>query len=184
MSESRQPRDLARAWWYRYGPKGKNADTGAFARLRRTTNIVDALIEPVTVELVRDLAPSRHPEDVRRAAELATLLAHVRSDDKAPVASRLRGRGDGQPPMSPLRFQKLMKARPGEERLILFRRAVGLLGGRANLRDLAEAWLYFDHPSTGQTLQVNWLLRYAGAARDETANVIPPQHPTEENDTA
>ena len=162
----------ASVWWNEFRPRRADeatdpsrarADAGAFARLRRKQNAIDALIEPLTVSLIRRIGVFEQDEEaVCRAAELAVLLAHVRQDDNEPVAARLRGPNADTPVMSPLRFQRLLYAEAGSERLTAFRRAVAMLGGRANVHDLANAYLNFDAPKAGQAIRVRWLLAYAG----------------------
>ena len=151
-------------WWADFKHGGPREDAGAFARLRRAEDAVDALIEPVVVDLVKRVG-FRDENRICTVAELAALLAHVREDDSAPVARSLRGPKFDQPVMTPIRFQRLLQTEAGAERLTAFRRAVAQLGGRANVADLARAYLDLDHPKYGRRVRVRWLLEYA----DETA---------------
>ena len=120
-----------------------SGDRAALARLRRASNPLAAAAEPATLDLYRKLDPvpggagwEAISDDLARVAVLASVLAHVREDDK-----KLVGRALGPPPgagpeeavLKSLRMRRLMAARGNEEIGTAFRRAVALLDGRANV---------------------------------------------------
>lgn len=185
MVNSDSKKEVALAWWRRFGPANPEADSGAFARLRRASDVVDSLLEPVSIALVQQIATVGREAEIQRVAELAVLLSHIRTNEGAPMASRLGGRASQKAPMSSLRFQKMMKSPPGIERLTHFRRAIALLGNKASVRDLSEAWLYFDHPTQGEALRIDWLLRYAGAnSLDVNSELTAPDDQMETGEDA
>ena len=167
-------------WWADFKHGGPREDAGAFARLRRSEDALDALIEPVAVDLVKRVG-LRDEERICVVAELASLLAHVRENDSASVARSLRGPKFDQPVMTPIRFQRLLQAEAGAARLTAFRRAVAQLGGRANVKDLVRAYLDLDHPKFGRSLRVRWLLAYADEAAGSDAEPEPASNDHTEN---
>ena len=75
--------------------------------------------------------------------------------------------------MQPARFRRLMLSEPGEELFLGLRRAVAMLSRRVNVRDLADAWLYWDHPTRGDRIRIDWTFGYVGRSdegRDATTD--------------
>lgn len=153
-------------WWrglQAYFPDGRpnpTSDRAALARLRRA-NLVDAMQAPATLALFRALGRTR-PDDLPTVALCAAALAAVRQDDPGANAARQLGAPPGDPAARPvlssLRFRRLIEAADGEERLLSFRRAVALAGGKLNVRELAAACLDWS-----ETRRRIWIFNYYNA---------------------
>jgi CRISPR type I-E-associated protein CasB/Cse2 len=108
---------------------------------------------------------SRHPDSQVRIARLASLLAHIRADNRQQrVAAALRGNDPDRPLMSAIRFRRLLLSESGEELFTGLRRAISMLDHRADVRDIAHTWLYWDHPELGEKVRIKWALTYAGGS--------------------
>lgn len=99
---------------------------------------------------------------------LAAVLAHVRDDDpkKTRIATAIGSprAGEGSTALiTPLRFKRLITARDPEDLLIVFRRAVAILGRRANVKDLARALLTFTDNRLGVVARTRFAFEYHGA---------------------
>lgn len=180
----------AAAWWRRLQPGGRRegarGDRAALARLRRAT-LPEAMTDPATIELFR-LLGERRAEALPEVALCAAVLAHVREDlpNRSPGAMLGAKSGADRPLMSPIRFQRLIRAAAPEERLVQFRRAVALAGGRMNVREMAAACLDWSSRRRRQ-----WVLDYfdyffapgsSAAAGRETAGDAEPPPGTEDSD--
>ena len=145
---------IAAARWWRglqpyteTGQRNPTADRAALARLRRA-DLLSAMTDPATFGLFRDLGRHR-PEDLPDVALCAAILAGVRDELPPPRQREHPARTLGPPSseavdqavLKPLRFRRLIEADTPEERLILLRRAVALVGGAINVRELAAACL-------------------------------------------
>jgi CRISPR system Cascade subunit CasB len=175
MADETRWNDLAARWWRALQPDEKRPDPSAragnraaLARLRRCSATVEAATIPEALVLAGRLGIT-HGLHARFEGVLLTaiVLAHVREDDRsAPVARQLGGAGpDARAPMSPLRFARLLNAETTEEKLIAFRRAVALLGGTANVPDLARALLNWSEKT-----RIDWAFDYHGAPTGPAAN--------------
>jgi CRISPR system Cascade subunit CasB len=151
---------VAARWWRELQPRpdGSGGDRASLARLRRASTARDAVEEPATLELCRDLGWGWQTLD--RVAVTAAVLAHVREDAQGPpVARQLGVPAPGQPQiMSPLRFLRMMQAETDHERLAAFRRAVALAGGRLNVLDLGQSLLGWNDERKRR-----WLFAYHDA---------------------
>jgi hypothetical protein len=108
--------EVARRWWTSLQPareRGYRGDPGALARLRRAS-LIDAMTEPVTVRLHRELGLAR--QSFSCAALVACVLAHMREDEPRLKVARAAGpRSSGEAGvLSALRFRRLLNLR-GEE---------------------------------------------------------------------
>jgi hypothetical protein len=122
--------EIARRWWTSLQPareRGYRGDPGALARLRRAS-LIDAMTEPVTVRLHRELGLTR--QTFSRAALVACVLAHVREDEPRLKVARAAGpQSSGETGvLSALRFRRLLNMRGEEDCSIAFRRLAALLG--------------------------------------------------------
>src|SRR5262249_53774926 len=87
----------ARAWWdslrphRREGP-GRPGDRPRLARLRRAASIIEAMAEPATADLHRRMGLTSRLHGPQRAALLAAVLAHVRSDNQATTVAGAIGK--------------------------------------------------------------------------------------------
>jgi len=176
------PGDRARAWWRRVCDPA-SGDPGARAQLRRCRSTNDVLAIPAGMNLPRMLGVL--PRDgayvdarFARALDLARVLAHVTEDGGgSPMrevgwptfpGSRREGEMDRGPRLSEARFRRLMQSEGGEDLVAQFTRLIALMGGRANVAALSDAFRWWDHPD-GRTKQ-RWAFEYfnAGAAARST----------------
>lgn len=141
-------------WWKSLQPSddnGQRGDRATLARLKRASSILEVMSEPAAAELYRRIGFKHASTDLPRAALVAAVLAHVRKDDEkhTPFARAIgapRGGEDSQQLVTPLRFKRLVAARDPDDLLIAFRRAVAILGDKANVFDLARTILAFTDP--------------------------------------
>lgn len=154
-------------WWRRYHRehKGEAAD---FARLRRCATPTEALLEPPAVELAARLDASRDKALV--AAAIAVALAHVREDVAGKSLARQLGeKSDDRPQLSPIRFNRLMRADGLDNRLTALRRALAVVKGRADVaklgRDLQRLLGFWGHDDQERAI-LDWTLAYHGAPLD------------------
>ena len=121
-------------WW-----TGLDKDRGARAQLRRCKNLEEVAFIPAFHHLRMDLE-KLGSVSVERVAAMSGALAHVKENSPGrKFAQQLAGAGQGgdKAPMSGLRFRRLIQNKSHED---LFRdiiRAIHLVGGRANIKDLA-----------------------------------------------
>ena len=161
----------AKRWWDQLRPREVNGrsvpgDRAALARLRRAATVMEAAAEPVTGDLYRKLKFSHPARDLPRAALIAAVLAHVKEDTHVLVAraiGTLRG-GEGTTALiTPLRFKRLVSARDPDDLLIAFRRVVAILGGTANVTDLARQLLSWTEEHQGDLARTRFAFEYHGA---------------------
>jgi CRISPR system Cascade subunit CasB len=131
-------------------------EPGPRARLRRASTPTDVVFEPKFHELLHHLA-DLHPEldraDRREAlAAVAGLASRVREHVPGrSLAGQLgvpaaRKGGAAQPPLSPLRFRRLLTLDRLEDRYLALGRVIRRLDGRVNLLSLADSVLSWnDH---------------------------------------
>lgn len=170
-----RPDDVARRWWALLqdtladGKPNPRRDRAALAKLRRAATPNEALAEPAVFDLYKKLGFGSGQREIERmlprVATLATVLAHVRSD--APVGesgfrrrlAEMLGQGE-RPPMSALRFKRLLLAKDNQDILTQFRRAVALAGAKnINVGDLAASVLAWDRDER----RMRWAFDYHGA---------------------
>lgn len=146
-------------------------DRAAIARLKRTSNVLEAAAEPATIDLFKQLGFQRHNavRDLPRAAVIAAVLAHVSEAIKAngPTIARAIGPTDPKDAstalLKPLRLKRLMAARDPDDVLIQFRRTVAILGGTANVTDLARQLLAWTDEERGDLSRTIFVFDYHGA---------------------
>lgn len=167
---------IAHDWWQRLTTKD-GAQSGyrraALARMRHAATPIEVMLEPEALRLVARL-PSR-PE---RSAMLAGVLAFVRESDDRRVARAVGRTGldvDQPPPvLSEGRFRRLLQTQP-DELMAAMRRLVRMTKGRANVRDLSFAILYW-----GEKVKQRWLFDYYAVAdsfRSEERSPVLPASP-------
>lgn len=145
---------IAAEWWHAMiANRESGAARGLAARFRRAAEIA-VLAEPAVHELAARLSirPAQAPTLVR----LVQVLAELRSDDPSPLARRL---GGTKQVLSPLRFQRLSRARD-EEFVTLLRRALVIADRRCNVARLAGDVLNWDHPDWGDKVRTCWCFEY------------------------
>lgn len=146
------------------------ANNTALARLRKAASPIDTMMEPMAMVLVEKIGG-----DLRRdkllVIELAALLSHVRQNDTRPVATSLGGYDADSRVMHAARFHRLMQTERAD-RAVALRRAVRMLKGKANVLDIAYAWLVWDSKTLGENMRIDWMFRYVGASNNE----LPAAH--------
>lgn len=172
-----KPGLAARKWWRSLSDK-KFGDRAAMARLRRCESVIDALSIPHALALARALDRCHlDTKGFHGALELATLLAHVKEDDpqhlhlmraagwKAfPGEKKETETGTDRPVLSELRFRRLLQTAP-EEKLAAFKRLVRILGGKADVADLTDSYLFW-----GDQVRERWAVEYFAAGIAQTSN--------------
>jgi CRISPR system Cascade subunit CasB len=157
MSEKQRRGDVAARWWReRVANRDSGAARGLAARLRRGDALA-VLAEPAVQALARDLGLG--PAQAGVLVRLVQVLAELREDDPQGLARRL---GGAEPAMSPLRFQRLLRAE-GEEAATALRRAVIMADRRCNVAQLAGDLLVWDHPDWGEAARRRWIFDYFAA---------------------
>lgn len=159
---SREPgRQILHEWW-----QWLQGHPGERAALRRAATVDGVALLPSFIDLLRkceDAGLSRSRADA--VAVIAGLLAHVKtvpgseSGRSVGMAGLLAEGGDG-PVMHELRFRRLLAAQSPNELYTHLRRAMQLLGGRANLTDLADSVLFW-----GDRRRREWAFDYYSHAK-------------------
>jgi CRISPR system Cascade subunit CasB len=133
-----------RAW---HGRLLKQPRRGDRARLRRAGTIAEAAMQPAFHELLRDLgvAPGdggADPRQLEQLAAAAALAAAVEPDDPGTRLGKTLGRpreGGTAPRVSAVRFRRLLESDGLAERFADLRRTLALVGGTADLAEIAGA---------------------------------------------
>ena len=172
MSNSRA-QDIAYDWWTRLrNPSGRHR--AALARIRRAHTTVDVIQEPEALRLITRLRPFRLNDD--RVATLAGVLALVRENHEIRIARDVGRRSldeDQSAQLSEARFRRLMQTE-SDDLMTQMRRLVQMAKGRANVRDLAEAILYW-----GDRIRSEWTFEYyavGSAAPSRSPNPMEQEH--------
>jgi CRISPR system Cascade subunit CasB len=170
MSDAKGRGEAAAAWWRRaLADRDSGAARGLAARLRRASAI-EALAEPEVQRLAREVRIG--PAEAGLLARLVQALAELREGDARPLAARL---GGAEPVLSPLRFQRLIRAR-GEEFDAALRRAIVMADRRCNVARLAADLLAWDDPDRGDQARAVWCFDYFGG--------VPATSPVPSEETA
>lgn len=203
MTQQEQKKEYlhpARFWWKQLQPnktddKGySRGDRAALAKMRRCSTWVEASAEPQTLALFHMLGKGKDCE-LPRIAVLASVLAHVREESKFDeqlrriplVADGIGKRPDDkttQAKLSERRLRRLLTATGDDEILKAFRRLVAIMGGKANVADLADNILYWDHPETGDSTRVKFAFHYWKAGQAAPSAAPAPVTSAPENLTA
>lgn len=147
---------LAHTWWKALQPAANGekrpggGNRAALARLRRCSTWVEAAAEPETIQLFRMLGGGDERK-LRRVAVLAAVLAHIREDEHKKVASSIgpeKADDEKTAKFSRLRLRRLLTTAGDDAIMTAFRRLAALMGGRANVADLAWLILYWDNEKT------------------------------------
>lgn len=150
--EEKGPGGIALGWWAQnIGARDRPAAKALSARLRRAAPVA-VLCEPAVHELARKLGIGAG--QAYRLVQLVSLLAELRENDGAPLARRL---GGTDPVLSPLRFERLMRAE-GDALTAQLRRAIGMADRRCNISVLANDILHW-----GDGTRARWCFQYFGA---------------------
>jgi CRISPR system Cascade subunit CasB len=156
--------ERAALWWFNLqdtteeGRVNPRADRAARARLRRAAP-GDAMTDDAVNRLYRLLWGAEFELwKMKRTVRVALVLAHVRGNIPQLFGEAL-GEGGENAPLKPLRFKRLLQAGDEEDIIREFRRAVDLLGGSANVRNLAELLLNWGTEKT----RARFAFEYLGA---------------------
>ena len=166
--------DSARNWWQHMTGRGDGpADRAGLARLRRLA-VDEAMTEEPVLRLFRWLG-FKNPARLRRVAALACVLAHVREHRSGGFGHQI-GRArfsddERTAKLKPIRFRRLLAASTDEEIATSFRRAVTILGGEADVADVARIILNFEREPVRRRLIFDY---YATGELEDTATTPSP----------
>ncbi len=157
MNEANEKGAIISGWWKSHLANRESGRARALAaRLRRSEGI-EALLEPEIHDLAGRLGI--RAGGANRLVRLVQVLAEVR-DGGARLAQRL---GGADPVLSPLRFQRLIRAR-GEDLTVALRRALPMAERRCDVAALGKDLLYWDVPDTGDKIRTRWAFDYFSPA--------------------
>lgn len=166
----------AQDWWRDLDTR----DRAGRARLKRA-DLDGAMIDEATLRLFHRLG-RRTPRDLSRIAALAAVLAAVRNDTGrgTPFARQIgfskmpadpqKPEADNKPALSVLRFKRLMSAGDDADLARQFRRAVDLLGGKANVEDIKRVVLRWHQPETRRGFAFDYFGAGIAAPLGDTAS--------------
>jgi len=157
-------------WWTQIGNRDSSAARARAARLNRADPVA-VLAERSVYELARDTGLIDRPETL---VLLVQVLAAVRSDGGGPLPRRL-GQGD-TPILSPLRFERLLRAE-GAELATLIRRALPMVDRTCDVGALGA-----DLRSWDDKTRAAWAFRYHGASPPSPAAADTPANTDEETE--
>lgn len=164
-------REIIGKWWRaQIGARESSAARALAARLNRGEG-ADVLAERAVFELGRSLGLLEQPA---RLVPLVQVLAAVREDRGGPLARRL-GQGD-TPPLSPLRFQRLLRSE-GEDLATLLRRALPMVDRACDVGALGADILAWDDDT-----RARWAFAYFGAPVPARLTPETPAASDEETD--
>ncbi|MBI5335039.1 MAG: type I-E CRISPR-associated protein Cse2/CasB [Burkholderiales bacterium] len=145
-------------WWAELAD-----DKGGRAELKRAADVTRVVMSPAYQRLHRMLCKvlpegqvPAHKED--RLAIAAALLAHVKDDDSGaslPVLMSKREQESDRPPVSPLRFRRLLETTDVDDLFVGLRRVLPLLGHRVNVVALTN-----DLLNWGDATRKRWAYGY------------------------
>lgn len=145
-------------WWGQLTNREIGQSRADLARLKRAASPLEALSLATVHDLNRRLAvvgaDMRHQPE--RLALIARVLAHVDSHASPTLAQRF-GAGDPKP-LSPLRFDRLIRTQDPEDLTAQLRRALAVAGHVANVAQLARDLRWWS-----DTTRTQWCFDYYGA---------------------
>lgn len=160
-------RQILGTWWHaRIGARDSTSARALAARLNRGEG-VDVLAERAVFDLGQSLGLLGQPE---RLVPLVRVLAAVREDRGGPLPRRL-GQGD-QPAVSPLRFQRLLRAED-EELASLLRRALPMVKRACDVGALGADMLDWSDAT-----RARWAFSYFGATPPKSLEYPSPTSET------
>lgn len=147
-------------WWH-----GLDHDRGARAELRRCRTPLEVMLTPAfhaaRARLVAAGLDDAHEPVRTRIAAAIGLLAHVEAEgDKSPAEAFSESQ-DGRPPVSPLRFRRILAAQDDTELYRLIRRVLPL-APTLNFLALAN-----DVLDWGDATRKRWVYAYHWPAKQE-----------------
>lgn len=143
--------------------KALQHDSGERAGLRRCDTTLTCAFRPSFHDLRRALATYGKADDDALAV-VAVLVATVREDTVgAAVPRRLWGPDKDKPLFSELRLQRLLQEGGADDILRQLRRALAIVGNKADIADLAH-WAYsLAHPALHDRAARDFAYAYYGA---------------------
>ncbi|MFD3189011.1 type I-E CRISPR-associated protein Cse2/CasB [Sedimentitalea sp. HM32M-2] len=156
MSEEKQSvGGIVLGWWSsRIGNRDIAGNRALAARLRRAGR-VEVLAERAVIDFAGQLGIGAGSERLQRFVATVRLLSEVRAHGGRTLARRI---GGGDPLVSELRFQRLLRAE-GDEFEGLMRRAIRMVPDRkCNVASLGADLLFWDAP-----VRQRWCFEYFGA---------------------
>lgn len=159
MSETSTFEAACLGWWSHLTNRDIGQSRADLARLKRAASPLDALSLRCVHDLNRRLAAAG--ADMRgqpaQLALIARVLAHVKTHGGSRLAQRM---GQGEPkPLSPLRFDRLIRTTDPEELTTHLRRALAVVGHGANVAQLAQDLRWWN-----DSTRARWCFDYYGAS--------------------
>lgn len=172
--ESQSTGEAIFKWWQTHldlGGRNSSSARALSARLRRASG-VEALAEPAVHALAQALDLKRTARDTEALLRLVLVLAWVREHESGAQQRLAQKLGRGEPPLlSPLRFQRLMRAEGGEV-VTALRRTLPLTQYRCNVAALGEDLRYWNDQT-----RTRWSFDYFGAEPPHSTNPSDLQEP-------
>ncbi|MBB5224292.1 CRISPR system Cascade subunit CasB [Amaricoccus macauensis] len=168
--DDKTPARIILGWWSHALADRQSGRARALAARLRRASPVEALAE----REVHDLAGALNLRDGLRLTRIVTLLAEVRTHSPQTLMQRL---GGPDPALSPLRFQRLMRASV-EELPDALRRAIGLAERSCNVAALGEDLLYWSEKT-----RLRWSFQYFGGAAPLSLSIGSPSGGTPSKET-
>ena len=141
------------SWW-----NGLEDDRGGRAILRRASSPTQIALTAAYQRVFRRLGgiADIHPQDCERLAALVGLLAHVKTNESRPIPQAMSecAKGD-RPPVSELRFLRLLDSPDIESLFTGLRRVLPLMKHRADVLALAN-----DVSFWGDGVKKQWAYDY------------------------
>lgn len=142
------------------GAKRKNR-----AELKRAASPAEVLAHPATHRLYRLLCPddsdgriSIRPE---RLALIASVLAGVEANRSGRLPARFGERVGDRPALSPLRFQRIIRAEDDWRLAVFLRRALPLVDSRCNVSSLGSDLFYWGKDlRAADDVRTRWCFDY------------------------
>lgn len=152
------------------GAKRKNR-----AELKHAASPAEVLAHPATHSLYALLCPNAEDGKTgiapKRLALIAAVLAGVEEPRSGTLPARFGEKTHELPALSPLRFQRIIRAGDDWRLAVLLRRALPLVGKRCNVASLGSDLFHW-----GEDVRIRWCFDYYRAP--------PPDELAEPTDTA
>lgn len=176
MSETKgTPGQVILSWWGRRLNSETGAARKARAQLRRATSLSEVLMLDVTHDLQghlgRDFSKGDGP---RRLALVAVTVAGLDSSVRASLPRRFGEKDGDNPRLSPMRFQRILRAADDWELAIRLRRALPIVGRKANVAGLGADLLRW-----GEDVRTRWCFDYFDAAPPDAPDADDAPDPSE-----
>ena len=158
FSPGDQSLEILRNWWH-----GLDVDRGGRAELRRASSQNEVVYSPTYHKLVGAFRELDRPFSREKLAAVAGLAARLKVDTAAgpslPTQMAAPRPGGGSAAVSGLRFRRLLASGELEELYPMLIRSLSLLGGAANLADLARSVYWWN-----EATRKRWAYDYYAAA--------------------